>query len=376
MTMAVSAFLIVVAIAAPAVVLRLARTSTFVRKLSPVVVCYLVGITLGNQPWVRFSNDLAMTISTVAVALALPMLLFSVHFVAWFRLAGTTLLGFVFAVLAAFGGGTLAYFIFDGRVAEGAKSAGMLAAVYIGSTANMNAVGLALGAKPATFMALNVSDMMMSLAYLIFLMSLAGPLYAKFLPPFPYPKGATPNNAAAWDPYSETLPPLRQLLPSIGLAVLIVAICGAVSFLIPQSARDNVSILAITTLAIAASFVPQVRRFRGTQYMGQYLMLVFFTCIGAASDLSTLIRSWMVFLFTVVVITTSILIHLLLCTLFRIDRDTTIITSTATIFSPPFVPPVALALKNKEIMVSGITSGLVGYAVANYAGVALAWLLS
>jgi uncharacterized membrane protein len=65
-----------------------------------------------------------------------------------------------------------------------------------------------------------------------------------------------------------------------------------------------------------------------------------------------------------------------LCTLFRIDRDTTIITSTATIFSPPFVPPVALALKNKEIMVSGITSGLVGYAVANYAGVALAWLLS
>ena len=71
----------------------------------------------------------------------------------------------------------------------------------------------------------------------------------------------------------------------------------------------------------------------------------------------------------------SILIHLGLCYLFKIDRDTAIITSVAGIFGPPFVGPVAQRLKNKEIIVSGLTSGLIGYAVGNYLGLAVAYFV-
>ncbi|MBW2699671.1 MAG: hypothetical protein JRF33_02540, partial [Deltaproteobacteria bacterium] len=46
------------------------------------------------------------------------------------------------------------------------------------------------------------------------------------------------------------------------------------------------------------------------------------------------------------------------------------------IFGPHMVGPVAVALKNKEILFSGLASGLVGYAVGNYLGLALAWLLA
>jgi uncharacterized membrane protein len=52
-----------------------------------------------------------------------------------------------------------------------------------------------------------------------------------------------------------------------------------------------------------------------------------------------------------------------------------IITSTAGIFGPAFIPPVATALGNREIIFSGIATGLVGYAVANYLGLRLAWML-
>jgi hypothetical protein len=41
-------------------------------------------------------------------------------------------------------------------------------------------------------------------------------------------------------------------------------------------------------------------------------------------------------------------LHMLFAWLLRIDRDTAIISSVAFIFSPPFVPPVAVAFNNKN----------------------------
>ncbi|HOL18438.1 MAG TPA: DUF819 family protein, partial [Bacillota bacterium] len=61
--------------------------------------------------------------------------------------------------------------------------------------------------------------------------------------------------------------------------------------------------------------------------------------------------------------------------LFKIDTDTFIITSTSAICSPPFVPVVANALKNKEIILSGIYTGIIGYAIGNYLGITFAYIL-
>lgn len=52
-----------------------------------------------------------------------------------------------------------------------------------------------------------------------------------------------------------------------------------------------------------------------------------------------------------------------------------IITSTSAIYSPPFVPVVAVALGNKEVIFAGITTGLIGYAAGNYLGVIIAGFL-
>jgi uncharacterized membrane protein len=71
----------------------------------------------------------------------------------------------------------------------------------------------------------------------------------------------------------------------------------------------------------------------------------------------------------------AIILHFLLATIFRIDRDTVIITSTAAIYGPAFIGPVANAIKNKEMIVPGITMGLLGYAIGNYIGIGIGMLL-
>jgi uncharacterized membrane protein len=71
----------------------------------------------------------------------------------------------------------------------------------------------------------------------------------------------------------------------------------------------------------------------------------------------------------------SLLLHLLLSKIFRINADNYLITTTAFVFSPPFVPVVAGALKNKDVIITGITVGILGYIIGNYMGVGLAYLL-
>ena len=79
--------------------------------------------------------------------------------------------------------------------------------------------------------------------------------------------------------------------------------------------------------------------------------------------------------YVAVVIFGSLIIQALLSKIFKVDADTFIITPTAFICSPPFVPVVAGALRNREIIFSGLTVGIIGYAIGNYLGVFIAWLL-
>jgi uncharacterized membrane protein len=71
----------------------------------------------------------------------------------------------------------------------------------------------------------------------------------------------------------------------------------------------------------------------------------------------------------------SLILHIILAKIFKIDSDNFLITSAAFIFSPPFVPLVANALKNKDVIVTGITGGVIGYVLGNYFGTTLAYFL-
>ena len=73
-------------------------------------------------------------------------------------------------------------------------------------------------------------------------------------------------------------------------------------------------------------------------------------------------------LFQILVIFGSFLLTMLGAKLFKVDGDTAVITSNTLINSPIFVPMIAASMKNKDIIVVGVTIGLVGYAVGNYLG--------
>jgi uncharacterized membrane protein len=160
------------------------------------------------------------------------------------------------------------------------------------------------------------------------------------------------------------------------VAVIIMALGVGAMSITPQNSKMIVVILTITSLGLGASFIPKISRIKKSFQLGMYLIVVFSMAIASMADIKMLFSiSNGLFFFVLIAVFGSFIIQVFLSKLLKIDTDTTIITSTAFVFSPPFVPVVAGALKNKEIIISGITVGLIGYAIGNYLGITLSYLL-
>jgi uncharacterized membrane protein len=364
------------ALLVPFIIIKLEKKVKPIQWLSPIVCCYALGILLGNVLGPLWDHSLARTLSEVSVMLSLPLLLISVDLLGWFKLAKTTILSFVLLIVCVMLVSYLVGMFYKDHDPEVWKMAGMLVGVYVGGTANLTAIGKILGVREDVFVMLNAVDLVFGGIYLLFIMSAGVKILTRILPAF---------NHEGLDEGEMDLVHWRELnlnkktLHSILLLVLSGAIVGLsvlVSRLLTGEEIPSIIILGLTTLALIFSFNKKIRHFEGSQEWGQYFLMVFCLAVGSLANISQLVSgsSWY-FLFTGLIMFGSILLHFLCCFFLKIDRDTAIITSMAGIFGPAFVAPMSQVLKNKTILVSGVTTGLMGIAVGNFVGVAVAYLI-
>jgi len=374
----------------PAVAMFLEKRVRFLGFLGSVVMCYLVGILLVNSRVLPISSTVAELFNGATVILAIPLLLYSTDFIKWMKVAKTTMFSFFLCIISVLLVSTTAAFVFDGKTAEpSAKLSGMLVGVYTGGTANMNAIGVALGVGESTFPLVNGADVVFGGIYFLFLISVAQRLLTLFLPPFTASVQKRKCNPGETDDGNEYVSQSgrfqkKDIIPTSGAIILTLLICG-VTFLAAlgikilfgmEELSGSLIILGITSLAIVFSFWKRIRRIEGASHAGNYLLLMFCVSIGTLADIMQIAQTGLIiFAYCGFVMVGAIVLHLILAAIFKIDADTVIITSTAAIFGPPFVAPIAGALKNRYILVSGLTTGLVGLALGNYLGIGLGKLL-
>ena len=144
-----------------------------------------------------------------------------------------------------------------------------------------------------------------------------------------------------------------------------------------KNTQTIIVILAVTTFGVMASLIKPFQKIKNSFAIGQYFIMVVCLVVGSMAILKKLIMgSYIIFFFVTIAVFGSLLIHFILSIFLKIDVDTMIITSVSAIFSPPFVPLVATSIKNKEVILSGMITGLIGYAIGNYLGVILSYILS
>lgn len=407
----------------PVVIIYICKKWSFLQKIGSIVLAYGFGLLIGSSgilpqgsPGYKlalqgkgslpkaeletlisqgkagkddiFVNQVGIVqdiIPSVVVPLAFPLLLFSLNVKRWIRYAKKGFISVLLALIAGVVMVTAGFFIWKDTIPESWKLAGMFEGIYAGGTPNFVAIKMALNVDANLFVILSTYDMIVGAFLVLFFITVAPRLFRFILPPFIESKGINGDEKEIAN-LTENLEDYTgifkksvffPLLGALGISALIFAFSGGLALLLPKIPMMVVVILSITTLGLLFSLSKSINRIEKTFQLGMYLILVFSLTIASMANIRAMFGAGMLnlVLFISWCYFGSLILHIILAKIFRIDADNFLITSAAFIFSPPFVPLVANALKNKDVIVTGITGGIIGYIVGNYLGVALAYFL-
>lgn len=370
----------------PALLLYLVHHQRWAQKLGVILLCYLAGLLVGNAGLIpEPAWTVQRSISEASVVLALPMLLFTLDIRQWSKMAGKAILSMLFATTSVVTLATVLFYLFRGEGVEASSHlAAMSVGLYTGGTPNLAAIKAALEIPHDQYIVFHSMDTVLGGAYLLFMLTLGIPLFRWFLGRPSSQDGVPDAQAQTFDEENYELlfrlENLAQILTIVLLAGLVVSISLGLSALAGSFfSADNTSALTIillTTIGMALSFNKRVRALVFSYRTGMYLIYVFCFSVATMANLGDLAGvSLSVGIFVIGTILGSLLLHAMLCKLAGVDGDTFMVTSVAAICSPPFVPLLVKALGNPSAMLSGMTTGIIGYALGNYLGISLALFL-
>lgn len=369
----------------------------FFSKIGASLLVIILGAILSNAGLIVPRSPVYGTISGPVTSLAIVWLLLAVN-IGDLKQAGARMLGaFGLAVLGTLVGTAVATFALI-RVFgdETWRLAGAFTGTYTGGSLNFVAVGRALHLPQTLFAGATAADNLTTGIWLGACLLL--PVWLKRFYPTPIPTlppepaAAGTGGAAAPAAASSTRPPtdaatagsmahpffapapvsvlrLAELL-AIGLVLLVAS--GALARLVPQIP----DVLWLTTLALIVAHLPPFARMDGAMQLGNVALHLFFAVIGIYSRIADIVAvGAAVFVFTSVIVGIHGLVLFVLGRLAKIDVGTLAVASQAAIGGPTSALAVAVSREWPALILPGILVGLLGYAVGNYLGFAVAFLL-
>lgn len=372
---------------APALVLWLCQRIPLLNKLGPIMVLYALGILIGNIGWKPEHMPLVQEITTSAtIPLAIPMMLFACRFT--FNEASLQLRVCISGFLSVFVAVVVGYLLFGKHISEGAEIGGIMSGMYTGGMLNAAALQSIFKVEEQAYVIMCSYDIIISFLYLVFLVSVGYKLFRKLY-------GQKSNTTLSAEECAEldrqiaeqkrnpyeglwTKEGMRELGEIVGVTLLLVALSAASTLPFGDEWFMVIFILVLSTLGVVCSFFKPIRNLKRSFDIGMYLIYIFSIAMASMADFSTLNLSEGVnqILFLCVAVFGSTLLHALFCRFMRVDADSMVASSVAFINSPPFVPMMVVAMKNKGVLIVGLGAGIVGYALGNHFGVLMATLLN
>lgn len=399
-------FLVLFFIIAPYYLRKLGDKIQLTTILSDVVICFIVGVILGNtqQGWMpslatqKGAFSVAETATAVSVLFAIPMLLMTSDIRKSVRYAPKFLISFVLCILAVLLATLLSIYLFPDLPNLG-QTAGCMVGVYVGGTPNMVAISYALNAPHELFVILNSTDVFCSGIFFLFLTSVAKRFYGLLLPPFvpktteqqqttqiiedildqPTTYSNLPLDETKFPPDSFTKEQVFPIFKATIFAILCIGFSVIMAFIFPGAdgnLNEMLLMIVLSTTSILFSFSPKVQALKGVYEFAQYLLLIFAIAVGFMANFSALAAAAPTYLtFNAILVISLLVLHLIFAMIFKIDTDTFIVTATACIFGPPFIGQVCSAIKNKEMLAPGMALGVLGLIIGTYLGIFVASLI-
>ena len=373
----------------PILIILIFNKYRWAKSIGTVIMAYAVGIIAaligflptGTEPGAEALESMQKTLMSVTVPLAIPLMLFNSDFKLWTKSLPKTmavLLGGLVSIIIAVVSG---YFLFrNAGIPQFDRVAAMMTGIYTGGTMNFSALGHMLQVDPSLITMTLTFEEIATLPFIVFIVAGGYKVFRKLLPSKEETDSAEVEElieTESFENYKGMLQPktFGRMMLGLLLSLGMLAIGAGLSLLITHKINELIVILTITTLAIIASFSPKVRALPKTFELGMFFILIFSIVVASKFDIHHISGSLQILWFIVFVMLTSIVLHLIICKIFKVEGDLFTVGHISLLCSPPFVPPVVEAMGNRKVLLSGIVIGLAGYAAGNYLGVLIAWFL-
>jgi uncharacterized membrane protein len=349
------------------------ETTRIGRKLSGVLIILTLGVVFANIRLIPHSAAMYGTVSSLLVPLAIPMLLFKADLKQVLAEIGPMFKAFVASAAVIATSIILLTLLFNFGPYE-AQVAGTLTGSYIGGSLNFVATAQAVElTDPSHYVGALTADTIGAIFFMAVLMLMPSLAIARRAMPSPYfsadntgaDAGPTAHEESVGAPFSMT-----------GLAAALatsMAICALGQLLAKTLGQENYFILIITVLALGvANFLkPLVRNFSAEFEVGTFFMYMFFVTIGASADLATIAG---VALPYVTLICGSVCVFFVLIIivgkLLKLDLAELMIAANACILGPATAAALAAGHGWRDLVTPGMLTGILGYAVGTFVGVA------
>ena len=354
------------------------ETTAIGRKASGVLIILCLGGLLSNIQIIPHSADAYGVVGSMLVPLAIPMLLFRADLKQVFAEVGPMLKAFIASALVIAVSIIVLTLAFDFGEYE-SKVAGTLAGSYIGGSLNFVATAQAVQLDdPNHYVAALTADTIGAVLFLILLMVMPALAFVRRLMPSRYYSEAGVNlgtEAGQQETASAKPFDIAGLAAAMATSFIICALADLISAKLGQ---ESYSILIITILALlVANFMkPLVKRFNSEFEVGTFFMYMFFVTIGAGADVATIAGVALPYVLLICLAVAMFFVLILVVgRVLRLDLAELMVAANACILGPATAAALAAGQGWKDLVTPGMLTGILGYSVGTFIGVAVTKLL-
>ena len=350
-----------------------AETTRIGRIFSGVILVILAGLLLSNLRVVPFQAPFYDAVWSYVVPLAIPLLLFKADLRRILPELGPVLISFVLAVIGTIAGVLIGYLAIP-LGPDAPQIVSTLGASWIGGSVNFAAVSQALAFDDPTLLsAMAAADNVGGTLFLTLLV---------LLPTWRFLQRAIPSKIMTEEPKEveeEEAAAGAVAVPDLAVALALSAFCCAAGYVIAAAlglATYGILFVTLVALLIANLFAARLTRLAGDFELGMFFMYVFFAVMGAGADIGAMIANALpIFAFVGIMAAVHLAVVLGGAKLFRLDLAEALVASNAVALGPATAVAMAAGQRWQSLVTPAVMLGVLGYAIANFLGVALANLL-
>lgn len=354
-----------------------ARVVAF-KKLGAAATAILTALVLSNVGLLPGTSPVYDFLMGRAVIGGVILVLLSVNLSSLRDAGRTMLLAFAIGAVGSAVGAVVMARLVNGAVGPDTwKLSGQFTATYIGGGMNYAAVGQELQTRSDLFAAGIAADVIVTAIWLV----------ACLVIPELFPRrqdGASDPAATRAPAQPEAAQGLAARLRSSVEPMTLVDFAGLTFVTLGTIwASDVVTdwwpavprVIWLTTIALAVAQVPIVRTLSGSVVLGNFLLLLFLASNGAKSVIANIVAVGpAIFYFASGTVAIHGVIIFGLGRLLKMNGDVLSIASQANVGGATTAMSLAAARRRPDLILPGVAVGMLGNALGNYAGIAVAYV--